>query len=392
MTGLASIQQGLPAEAVERQIVACLEAARDQLAEAKSFSDAKRVADYAAAVSEYVRRQIDISRAVRNDSQLLGIEAERWMGEFLLTPGSVRKRGERDQMFPKGTFAPAALDDLGVKRKAAMQYRQLVPVPPDTLRQLAASATASGREFTRKSVLRLASKMRPIEVSTNGHHAPEPDAELLDRITTGDARELAARIPDASIACCLCDPVYKQTADYEWLAAECERVLMPGGNLIAQVGNTYRFDAEVAMRRSGLEWVDLLAEVYPYGLCAHFPKRLQFGWKPYLWFSNGPRIGEWILNRTGGGGFLCAERSKELHRWGDSEKFAADLLPRLLPEGGIVWDPFSGSGVVPAVCKRLGIPFIAFEIDPDVARKGRDRVAGTAREEPAQQIFDMEAA
>ena len=71
---------------------------------------------------------------------------------------------------------------------------------------------------------------------------------------------------------------------------------MPGGSVIAQVGNHFRRAAERAMDRSRLEWVDLLAEVYPYGICRLFREKVFVGWKPWLWYSRGERPSGWVVN------------------------------------------------------------------------------------------------
>ena len=40
----------------------------------------------------------------------------------------------------------------------------------------------------------------------------------------------------------------------------------------------------------------------------------------------------------------------------------------------VVYDPFTGGGTVPAVCKMLGRNYVASEIDPDTAERARQRV------------------
>ena len=50
--------------------------------------------------------------------------------------------------------------------------------------------------------------------------------------------------------------------------------------------------------------------------------------------------------------------------------------------GGIVFDPFSGGGTVPAVCKMLDRNYIAFEIDPATAARARVRVEATQAMHP----------
>ena len=48
--------------------------------------------------------------------------------------------------------------------------------------------------------------------------------------------------------------------------------------------------------------------------------------------------------------------------------------------GGLILDPFSGSGTTCAVAKRLGFAFIGFEIDPKWHAVSIDRLNGvTAR-------------
>lgn len=376
----------------EEQILQRMEAARTQLEAAKTIGDAKQVADAAAAVCEWLRRQRDVGLEIVNDGMLLQLQAERRMGEFLRRPGAVKTTGGPERSYSEDTVSPPTYTNLGIKRVAAQQYRQVAEVPAETLEDLAEKATRRGQPFTRKSVLKVAQRLRPKPPPASAEETTEGPVARGSVILTGDARELAKQLPDASVAVCFCDPVYKNVADYEWLARECERVLIPGGNLVAQCGNMGRFDCEVAMRRSGLQYVDLLAEVYPYALCPLFPLRVQIGWKPYLWFSKGPRLGEWMMNRVHAGGKHCAETSKELHPWGDSEQFAAGVLEKLCRPGELVWDPFTGSGTVPAVAKRLGLPFIAFEIDADAAELARQRVAGTLKAEAAQGSLCLDVA
>ena len=84
----------------------------------------------------------------------------------------------------------------------------------------------------------------------------------INSIYTGDARELALALPDESVDLIFTDPVYDRIDDYRWLAQTAERVLKPGGSVIAQVGTTYRYEAETAMRYSVLMQLPLLAEIF----------------------------------------------------------------------------------------------------------------------------------
>ena len=50
------------------------------------------------------------------------------------------------------------------------------------------------------------------------------------------------------------------------------------------------------------------------------------------------------------------------------------------PEGGIVLDPFTGSGTTGVVAKRLRRDFVGVEINPEYWQMATDRIAATAAE------------
>jgi DNA modification methylase len=47
------------------------------------------------------------------------------------------------------------------------------------------------------------------------------------------------------------------------------------------------------------------------------------------------------------------------------------------PHGGIVLDPFMGSGTTGMVAKELGADFVGIELNPEYAALARWRIAGT---------------
>lgn len=50
------------------------------------------------------------------------------------------------------------------------------------------------------------------------------------------------------------------------------------------------------------------------------------------------------------------------------------------PEGGVVLDPFAGSGTTGVVAKRLRRHFVGVEINPDYWKMATDRIAATMQE------------
>ena len=105
----------------------------------------------------------------------------------------------------------------------------------------------------------------------------------LDSIVTGDARALAAELPDACVDLILCDPVYWNIEDYRWLGHLAERVLVPGGALLARVGEAFYLDAQAAIREAA-ELVHLppIIEVYYFCTTAFQvgPARISSGAEP----------------------------------------------------------------------------------------------------------------
>jgi DNA modification methylase len=201
---------------------------------------------------------------------------------------------------------------------------------------------------------------------------PDTPLEYRNAIVTGDARELARRIPDESVDLIFTDPIYWEVEDYGWLAGLAARVLRDGGSVVAQAGIEYRFEAETAMRQiEGLTPRPLLAEVFPGATFQMWKHRTFAGWKPYIWLTKGRNL-RWVFDRFHGGG-----TNKGHHQWQDSERFYVEYIHRFTDEGGIVLEPFTGSGTTPAVCSYLRRNYIAFEIDPVTAERARERVQNT---------------
>lgn len=201
---------------------------------------------------------------------------------------------------------------------------------------------------------------------------PDMPIEYRDQIVTGDARMLAERIPDASVDLILCDPVYWQIEDYKWLAETGARVLKQGGNCIAQTGHYHLPAVLEVMKGKGLDYIWVIAEHLWGTNGSIYQHRIIVNWKPHVWFAKGRRNGRWVMDWIKGGG-----KDKGTHEWGDAPELFLGLVERLTEASSVVFDPFTGGGTVPAVCKMLGRHYVAFEIDPDTAERARKRVRNT---------------
>jgi len=195
----------------------------------------------------------------------------------------------------------------------------------------------------------------------------------LDSIITGDARQLAQAIPDASVDLIFTDPVYDRIEDYRWLAETAARVLKPDGALLVWQATRLMSQTMKAMEPP-LNYVWTL-HMQKYGPC--YPGKTGICVITHCyWFDvSGTsktliKIADWIGAAQGG-------RIDNDHRWSKPIKPYIAWLNAFTDRTAIILDPFTGGGTVPAVCKILERRYLAFEIDPATANKARARVADT---------------
>ena len=188
----------------------------------------------------------------------------------------------------------------------------------------------------------------------------------------GDAMELAEEIPDDSIDAIFCDPVYQDMDAYRWVAELGARVLKRGGSLIAQCAHYYLPDVMEAVKGRGLNWHWIIAQ-YMWGANAkHYGNRIVINWKPHVWLVKGEYQGRFVFDWLKGG-----PRVKRHHVWQDSPLAFVALIERVVPKGGVILDPFCGSGTIPIATVMAGRNYLAFEIDERTAQVARERLRFT---------------
>jgi hypothetical protein len=207
--------------------------------------------------------------------------------------------------------------------------------------------------------------------------------ELLDTITTGDARLLSAALPDESVDLVFCDPPYAREylPLYGWLGQEAARVLKPGGFLLAYVGGAWKGEVIPRLNASLTFFWDYVT-IDAGRATFVWDRRTVAKSKSILAYVKGkafPRtavLGVW----EGGGG------DKRFHAWGQDEQSARYYIDCFSAPGDAVVDFFAGGGTTPAVCLQLNRHYVAFEIDPDTAERARERVQNTQPPLPGLEV------
>ncbi len=202
---------------------------------------------------------------------------------------------------------------------------------------------------------------------------PDMPESYKNKIVTGDARELAKAIPDESMDLIFTDPVYDRIDDYKWLARTAIRVLKPDSTALVWCGKRLAAHCQIAMEEVGLEYVytlDYVVPAKPYRLMYYH----LFLWTtPCLWMQKGRSIPNRWLPDT----IISRQSTKGSHVWNKNPEAMSSWLEAFSTIDSVVFDPFTGSGTIPSVCKILERNYVAFEIDPKTAENARQRVANT---------------
>lgn len=183
-------------------------------------------------------------------------------------------------------------------------------------------------------------------------------------IRRGDFATVLADIPPGSVDLILTDPPYGDDAlpSYAKLAEFAADKLKPGGSLVCYTGQSILPGVLDTLGKYLRYWWTLSLEHAAGG--QQLPGKWVFvEWKPVVWFVKDHREGRsYVADRVRG-----TRPDKDQHEWAQGVEEVVYLVESLTDIGGVVVDPFAGSGSFGRAALKLGRRFVGADLDPDSA-------------------------
>lgn len=234
--------------------------------------------------------------------------------------------------------------------------------------------------------------------------------EYLNQIVTGDARELAKRIPDESVDLVFTDPPwgidFKYSNGYDddsdnysalvlWIIDQTMRILKPGGfAFVYQATKRLREMWQLFPENSRL-YSSCKNFIQIKGISVEYAVDYIVFWQKDGVSSVRGMVRDWGIantsNTSNGSRGIGFNVRTSPPRPLDS---VHSIISQMCQTNGICVDFFCGSGTTCVASKKSGVNYIAFEIDPNTAERARERVRNTQPPlfvlQPEQTEMDLE--
>jgi hypothetical protein len=281
-----------------------------------------------------------------------------WIGDWW-NAGETRgygdlKRASDETGIPRNTIRVAAW--VGVQSVTRVTlltwaHHRTVAARPDRVPWLTRAAEGTdGKPWT---VRQLKDELRAADTRKRlADVGDDPDFTVI----RGDFRD--ADVPAESVDWIITDPPYPAEflPLYDALGEFANRVLRPGGSLVAMVGQSY-LPAVLASLGHHLTYHWTLAYLTPGSNQQQWDRHVITLWKPLLWYVKGKYAGKWVADVT-----RSDATDKDYHVWGQSETGMTDIVERFTERGEHILDPFAGGMTTGIVAHRLGRRFTGIEI------------------------------
>jgi len=212
------------------------------------------------------------------------------------------------------------------------------------------------------------------QMRTDARTAALAKAPKLDKhIIVGDFRDHFDKVADGSLSLIFTDIPYdeKGTKMVPGLAEFAADKLADGGSLMFYLGHIQLPAAMHHLRRQPhLRYWWVMASINEGSKQKCLPRGIQEGWTPLLWFVKECRDN----NRVMVSDTQSHRKEKAYHEWQKPVSDALYWIERLCPPGGMVCDPFLGSGTTAAAAIRLGRKWIGFEKEKATAAVASERI------------------
>lgn len=192
-----------------------------------------------------------------------------------------------------------------------------------------------------------------------------------DKYTTGRAGDLANELETFD------GDSRDQRGYLAWLAlvlSECYRITLPGGSLLVATDWRQLPVTTDAVQAAGWRWAGIVTWAKP----RHRSRPMKGGfWRQtefYVWATHGALRSDHEVYLPGVVEAAAPSGAERTHPTQKPQALMRELV-KVAPEGGLVVDPFAGSGSTAEAALTEGRRFLGVELSEHYARVARERIA-----------------